>query len=87
MNEFKVLAVKDLNFVNDQGEKVAGLQFWILGQTADPSWITGTETMKIWIPYGHQLEATVRGLRSGDSVWINFNHRGKIQQLSLTPAA
>lgn len=85
MNEFKVLAVKDVNFVNDQDEQIQGLQFWILGQTTDSSWITGTETMKIWIPYGHQLEVTVRSLRSGDSVWINFNNRGKIQQLSLSP--
>lgn len=85
MEEFKVLTVRDLDFKDDQGQRVAGYQLWLCGQSKEPGW-NGWEVLKVWIPYGHELEPIVADLRHDDSVIVEFNRRGKPRSIALVVA-
>lgn len=83
MHEFKVLTVRDINFVDDRKNEVSGQQLWLCGQTADDGW-NGWEVLKLWIPDGSPLEQAVSQLKHDDIVLIEFNRRGKPQ--TIVPA-
>lgn len=78
MNEFKVLSVKDVSFVDDRGKDVSGQQLWLLGQTQEPGWRDGYEVIKAWIPDGDPRENLVADLQLDDRVYVEFSRRGKV---------
>ena len=82
MFEFEVLTVKDVDFLNDQKQHVAGMQLYVIGASVDPSW-NGWEVSKIWIPDGSPLETLVSSLKRGDFVLATFDRRGKLSALEL----
>jgi hypothetical protein len=82
MNEFKVLTVRDVSFIDDHGKEVTGKQLWLCGETVDTGW-NGWEVIKLWFPRGHQLEGVVSGLKHDDLVYIDFNRRGKPQTIEV----
>ena len=82
MYEFEVLTVRDLDFEDNSGKSVSGMQLWLIGSSAEPAW-NGWEVVKIWIPDGHKLESDVAQLKRGDNVRIQFDRRGKPIQLEL----
>lgn len=77
MNEkFKVLTVRDLDFTDDSGRPVQGMQLWVIGESLDPAW-NGYEVAKLWIPKFHKLESVVCQLKHDDLIYITFDRRGK----------
>ena len=76
MYTYKVLTVRDLDFLDDNKRPVKGMQLWCLGESADPQW-NGWEVVKIWIPDGHAMETVVSQLRPGDVIDVQFDRRGK----------
>ena len=83
MNEFKVLGIRHLDFVADDGKAVKGYQLWVLGETVDPAWLTGYETVKLWFPEGHALAPVCCSLKTGDMINVRFNRRGKPDAIEL----
>ncbi len=81
MYDFKVLTVRDLDFLDDNGRQVKGMQLWCLGPTSDPQW-NGYEVVKIWIPDGHAMETLVTQLRLDDNIRVQFDRRGKCQTIT-----
>jgi len=80
MYKFKVLTVRDLDFLDDNKRPVKGQQLWVLGESADPQW-NGWEVVKIWIPDGHKLESIVSHLQLGDMIKVQFDRRGKPESI------
>lgn len=76
MYTYKVLTVRDLDFLDDNKRPVKGQQLWVLGESADPAW-NGWEVVKIWIPDGHPMETIVCQLRLDDMIEVQFDRRGK----------
>ena len=76
MEEFEVLTVRDLDFKDEKGKSVCGMQLWLISSTDEKAW-NGWEVSKIWIPEGSVHEAAVCELVRGDKVVIEFNRRGK----------
>lgn len=76
MYEFKVLTVRDLDFLDGDKRPVKGQQLWCLGESSDPQW-NGYEVVKIWIPDGHAMETVVSQLRLNDMIQVQFDRRGK----------
>lgn len=76
MYKYKVLTVRDLDFLDDKNRPVKGQQLWVLGQSSDPQW-NGWEIVKIWIPDGHAMETVVSQLRLDDTIEVQFDRRGK----------
>lgn len=74
---YKVLGVKRLDFVNDEGTPVNGYQLWVCAQTSDPSWLGGIEVFKVWIPYESPLSAAVAQLRTGDQISGECDRKGR----------
>lgn len=82
MNEFEVLSVHDVDFVNDKNERVIGRQLWLGCPTAEPPWY-GYEVSKVWIPVDHGLYEDVGLLRNGNRIGIQFNRKGKPERIDL----
>ena len=82
MNLYKVLTVRDLDFVDDKGKQIVGMQLWVCGETADPGW-NGWEVVKIWIPEGSVLEPQVMDLKHDDEILIEFNRKGKPAKIEV----
>lgn len=80
MNEMKVLTVRDVSFKDDNGKQVSGQQLWLIGATAEDGW-NGWEVLKLWIPDGNPLESIVSELKHDDDVLVEFNRRGKAQNI------
>lgn len=80
--QFEVLTVRDLDFQDQSGKDVSGMQLWVIGATNDKSW-NGYEVVKLWIPSGTALEATVVQLKRGDQINVTFNRRGKPETIDL----
>lgn len=80
MNEMKVLTVRDVSFKDDAGKQVSGQQLWLIGETAEVGW-NGWEVLKLWIPDGNPLEGIVADLKHDDVVLVEFNRRGKPQNI------
>ena len=76
MYKYKVLTVRDLDFLDDNKRPVKGQQVWVLGESADPQW-NGWEVVKIWIPDGHSMETVVSQLQLNDMIEVQFDRRGK----------
>ena len=76
MEEFEVLTVRDLDFEDDRGKEVSGMQLWLINSTDVESW-NGWEVSKLWIPTGSEFEDVVCELVRGDKVLIEFNRRGR----------
>lgn len=77
MNEqFEVLTVRDLDFKDDRGKDVVGMQLWLIRVTDEKSW-NGYEVLKVWIPDGHKCESAVSELKRGDMIQISWDRRGK----------
>ncbi len=77
MNElFEVLTVRDLDFKDDRGKDVVGMQLWLIRETDDKAW-NGYEVLKVWIPDGHRFESAVAELKRGDMIQISWDRRGK----------
>lgn len=77
MNEkFEVLTVRDLDFKDDRGKDVVGMQLWLIRETDDKAW-NGYEVLKVWIPDGHRCESAVAELMRGDMIQISWDRRGK----------
>lgn len=76
MYMYKVLTVRDLDFLDDHKRPVKGQQLWVLGESSDPQW-NGWEVVKIWIPDGHSMETVVSQLRVNDMISVQFDRRGK----------
>ena len=82
MYEFEVLTVRDLDFEDDRGKQVSGMQLWLIGSSVDPAW-NGWEVVKIWIPTDHKLESDVAQLKRDDQIRVGFDRRGKPIQIEL----
>ena len=82
MYEFEVLTVRDLDFNDEKGKPICGMQLWVIGGSADPAW-NGWEVVKLWIPEGHKLESDVAQLKRGDNIRVQFDRRGKPIQIAL----
>lgn len=85
MNEFEVLTVRDLDFLDDRNRPVKGMQIWVIQQSNDPAW-NGWEVSKIWIPDGSHLETTAAALKRGDHIGVIFDRRGKPFSMELLSA-
>lgn len=75
--QFEVLGIKDVNFKDDSGKLVSGVQLWVVGETGDAAWMKGVEVVKLWIPDGHPLEAVGGRLNLHDQIKVTFDRRGK----------
>lgn len=83
MQECKVLAIKKVDFVNQEnGERVSGHQLYVSSDTRDPAW-NGTEVIKCWVPAGSSMEPNLLVLSNGDSIMVEFNRRGKAVAFDL----
>lgn len=80
MYDFKVLTVRDLDFLDKDNRPVKGQQLWLLGESTDPAW-NGWEVAKLWIADGNPLETIVSQLRLDDMVKVQFDRRGKPLQI------
>lgn len=80
--QFEVLTVRDLDFQDQSGKDVSGMQLWVIGATTDKSW-NGYEVSKMWIPSGSALESNVANLKRGDQINVTFNRRGKPETIDL----
>ena len=80
--QFEVLTVRDLDFQDQSGKDVSGMQLWIIGATTEKSW-NGYEVSKLWIPSGSVLESNVAQLKRGDQINVTFNRRGKPETIDL----
>lgn len=77
MNEkFEVLTVRDLDFKDDRGKDVVGMQLWLIRETDEKGW-NGYEVLKVWISDGHRCESAVAELKRGDLIVISWDRRGK----------
>lgn len=76
MYKYKVLTVRDLDFLDENKRQVKGQQLWVLSESSDPQW-NGWEVSKIWIPDGHAKETVVSQLRINDMIQVSFDRRGK----------
>lgn len=74
---YKVLGVKRLNFTNDQGTIVDGVQLWLCAPTSNISWLGGMEVFKVWIDVDSPLFDTACSLRHGDEITGDCDRRGK----------
>ena len=81
MYMYKVLTVRDLDFLDDNNRPVKGQQLWCLGESSDPQW-NGWEVVKIWIPDGHSMETVVSQLKLDDMIEVQFDRRGKPVNIS-----
>lgn len=83
MQECKVLAVKKVDFTNqDSGDRIVGHQIYVSSPTRDPAW-NGTEVIKCWVPDGSPMESNALLLSNGDTVMVEFNRRGKAVAFDL----
>lgn len=82
MRKYKVLTVRDVEFTDDQGKNVSGMQLWVCGETEEDGW-NGWEVVKIWVPDGGKLEDIVAMLKHDDEVMIDFSRRGKALKIEL----
>ena len=80
--EFEVLTVRDLDFQDQSGKDVSGMQLWVIGATTEKSW-NGYEVSKMWIPSGSALVSNVAQLKRGDQINVTFNRRGKPETIEL----
>lgn len=80
--QFEVLTVRDLDFKDQSGKDVSGMQLWVIGATTEKSW-NGNEVSKMWIPAGSALESNVAQLKRGDQINVTFNRRGKPETIEL----
>ena len=80
--QFEVLTVRDLDFQDQSGKDVSGMQLWVIGATTEKSW-NGYEVSKMWIPAGSALESNVAQLKRGDQINVAFNRRGKPETIEL----
>lgn len=81
MAKSKVLSVKHVSFVDDKsGELIVGRQLWLLTPTKDPEW-NGNAVEKLWFPEKHELYDTVGGLTYGTELLIEYNRKGKPEEL------
>lgn len=80
--QFEVLTVRDLDFQDQSGKDVSGMQLWVIGATTEKSW-NGYEVSKMWIPAGSALESNVAQLKRGDQINVTFNRRGKPETIEL----
>lgn len=73
----RVLAIRHLNFTNDQGQPIKGHHVYAAAQTGEAGWIQGNELLKIWVPDGSAQESLVAAMLPNDEVCVDFNRRGK----------
>ena len=76
MKEFKVLTVRDLNFKDNNGNEVSGMQLWVDCPSEEHGW-NGYEVIKIWVPAGSRHESLVASLKRDDRLHLTFNRFGK----------
>lgn len=82
MNEFKVLTVRDVEFTDDSGKLVRGMQIWACGESDENGW-NGWEVIKIWVPDGGSLEDVAAALKHDDIIRVDFNRRGKATKIDI----
>ena len=82
MYDFEVLTVRDLDFEDNSGKSVSGMQLWLIGASSEPAW-NGWEVVKLWIPDGHKLESDVAQLKRGVNIRVQFDRRGKPIHIQL----
>lgn len=76
MKTYKVLTIRELNFMDQTGKPVSGYQVWLETQTDETGW-NGYEILKIWVARGSRLESVVVSLIRGDELTISFTQRGR----------
>lgn len=83
MNEqFRVLTVRDLDFLDDRDRPVKGMQLWLIRETDEKAW-NGYEVLKVWIPEGSRCEADVVQLKHDDLIEVTWNRKGKPERIQL----
>lgn len=83
MNEYQVLGIKSVNFVNDQGEVIAGKQLWLSGTVGDSSWLEGIEVFKSWVKEGSNLDLKVTSLHVGDIISCVTDRKGRVTDIEV----
>lgn len=83
MAKSKVLAVKNVKFTDDKtGELVVGRQLWLLTPTKDPEW-NGNAVEKLWFKEDDSRYEMVGGLTCGTELLIEYNRKGKPEELMV----
>ena len=72
----KVLAVKRVDFTNDEGDHIVGRQIWCCIPATEPAW-NGAEVLKIWVADDSSAAGDAAALLNGDDVIVEFTRRGK----------
>lgn len=80
--EFRVLTVRDLDFLDDSKKPVKGMQLWLIRETDEKPW-NGWEVLKVWIPDGSKCESVVVALTHDDFIRITWDRRGKPVNIEL----
>ena len=73
----RVLAIRHLDFKDDQQRPVQGYQVFLSAETDQPGWTQNVELLKCWIPDADREAPVAASLLPGDDVYIDFNRRGK----------
>ena len=83
MQNCKVLGIKKVDFTDQQsGLRITGSQLWVSSETKDPVW-NGREVIKIWVPTGSDMEASLAQLNNDDEILVEFSRRGKAIDFDL----
>ena len=82
MVQFKVLTVRDVEFTDNSGKKVEGMQLWCSAPSDSPGW-RGIEVLKIWIPSDSIFVDMVDKLKPDMALDISFNRYGKPSSIEV----
>ena len=75
----RVLGIRNLDFTNDQKERINGCQVFVSFVSNESSWIKGVEVGKVWIKADSDEHAAAAALIPGDEVTVYFNRNGKLK--------
>ena len=79
----KVLAIRFLDFEDNDGNPVVGHQIFVSSETDQSGWVQNVELLKCWVPKSSDLAPLADSLIPGDEVYISFNRKGKPQLKGL----
>lgn len=82
MPKSKVLAVKNVKFNDEQGVPIIGRSLFLHTPTLDPAW-NGFSVDKLWFPDTDSRYSFVGSLRSGQELLIEYNRKGKPEEIVL----
>ena len=83
MFQFKVLAVRDVSFPdNETGKQVEGKSVWCSSPCDRSGW-RGVEVLKLWFPANSPFIDVVDALLPDQVISVSYNRYGKIDSLEV----